>query len=244
MLSGNAPSHSQFGRRCSTGRDDPNRLVGLAALVTAPAQWRPFAAWGTGTRTARSILWPWRLSIREGVASSMIERMSTKPPRSLVDAFTSLRPDQDGGFGAVDSVRSSIAQMAASVAGVDSVRSSIAQMAAANANQSRFDEVLTVAADTVLRTARSGMTDTPHTVASEPGGLLQAWADVAQALLTWFADPKVKWPAIGLALYLSAAWYITIKVYRPDIADLIEQPFWVLVALLLQVAAAVRKDGK
>ncbi len=191
----------------------------------------------------------------------MIERMSTKPPRSLVDAFTSLRPDQDGGFGAVDSVRSSIAQMAASVAGVDSVRSSIAQMAAsvagvdsvrssiaqmaaANANQSRFDEVLTVAADTVLRTARSGMTDTPHTVASEPGGLLQAWADVAQALLTWFADPKVKWPAIGLALYLSAAWYITIKVYRPDIADLIEQPFWVLVALLLQVAAAVRKDGK
>ncbi len=195
----------------------------------------------------------------------MIERMP-----KLADAFTSARSSQVGGpsltagiaaANAYQGIAVGLARTVAAANAYQGIADGLARtVAAANVYQDFIANTAASIAGTIASTDNrrpaiphqysaqemdaptAGVSSSAQ--ASDGEGLLQVWRQVAEDLISWCSRPEIRWPAIGLALYISTAWYITMKVYRPEFMEWVEQPFWVLVSLLLQLAAMARKDGK
>ena len=178
----------------------------------------------------------------------MIERMP-----KLADAFTSARSSQVGGpsltagIAAANAYQGIAVGLARTVAAANVYQDFIANTAASIAGtiastDNRRPAIPHQYSAQEMDAPTAGVSSSAQ--ASDGEGLLQVWRQVAEDLISWCSRPEIRWPAIGLALYISTAWYITMKVYRPEFMEWVEQPFWVLVSLLLQLAAMARKDGK
>jgi hypothetical protein len=66
---------------------------------------------------------------------------------------------------------------------------------------------------------------------SDPG-LIAVWLEAASELRDWATQPRIKvLGSIGMWVAMSA-WWVNLKAYHPEVADLVEVPFCLLAALL------------
>ncbi|MEU4216191.1 hypothetical protein, partial [Actinoplanes sp. NPDC026623] len=70
-------------------------------------------------------------------------------------------------------------------------------------------------------------------------GLRAVWREAAAPLRGWLGQPKVKVLGSFGAFVMLSAWWLDLKTYHPDVAELIEVPFTILVGLLIQLVFMV-----
>jgi hypothetical protein len=66
--------------------------------------------------------------------------------------------------------------------------------------------------------------------------LTQIWMESFADLRAWLRRPIVRGIALSLAFAIISFWWMNLKAYHPEVADLIEVPLWTVVSLLIGMA--------
>jgi hypothetical protein len=76
----------------------------------------------------------------------------------------------------------------------------------------------------------------------EDASIIDVWNATLVDLRQWLARPVQRATTLSLALMIAAIWWFNLKVYHPEVADLVEAPLWAAISLLAGMVAV--KQGR